>query len=100
MNHTLEQSADTIRPAWQELLTQEPNLRIREAAKRLGLGEVQLLATTISEDCVRLRGPWPAFLKRLPELGFVPSLTRNDACILEHKGHFDQVNAFGKGNHW
>ncbi|MGD1894540.1 MAG: hemin-degrading factor [Cyclobacteriaceae bacterium] len=100
MNHTLEQSADTIRSAWGELLAQEPNLRIREAAKRLSLSEAQLLATTVGEDCIRLRGPWPEFLKRLPELGYVMSLTRNDACILEHKGHFDQVNAFGKGDHW
>ncbi|MEM6843329.1 MAG: ChuX/HutX family heme-like substrate-binding protein [Bacteroidota bacterium] len=100
MNHTLEQSADTIRSAWQELLEQEPNLRIREAAKRLELSEAQLLATTVGEDCVRLGGHWPEFLKRLPELGYVMSLTRNDGCILEHKGHFDQVSAFGKGDHW
>ena len=92
-------SADTIRQAWQEVQDTYPNLRIRDAAAKLNLSEAQLLATTIGPNCIRLQGSWPDFLKRLPELGYVMSLTRNDACVLEHKGHFDKVNAFGDGNH-
>ena len=99
MNSTIDLSPASIRHAWQELQETQPNLRIREAAVALDLSEAQLLAITVGEDCIRLRGPWPEFLKRLPELGYVMSLTRNDACILEHKGHFDKVNAFGGGSH-
>ena len=99
MNSTIDLSPESIQHAWQELQQTQPNLRIREAARELQLSEAQLLATTVGNDCVRLRGPWPEFLKRLPELGYVMSLTRNDACILEHKGHFDKVNAFGGGSH-
>ena len=99
MNNTSDLSPEAIRHAWQERQDTQPNLRIREAAKELHISEAQLLATTVGDDCIRLRGPWPDFLKRLPELGYVMSLTRNDACILEHKGHFDKVNAFGGGNH-
>ena len=99
MNNTIDLSPESIRHAWQELQETQPTMRIREAAIELHLSEAQLLATTVGDDCIRLRGPWPEFLRRWPELGYVMSLTRNDACILEHKGHFDKVNTFGKGNH-
>jgi putative hemin transport protein len=93
-------SAENIRQDWHQLLEQQPKLRIREAAKQLGLSEAQLLATTVGKDCIRLEGDWPAFLKRLPDLGYVMSLTRNDGCILEHKGVFEKVSTFGRGSHW
>ena len=101
MNNTIATtvSVEHIRQAWQEMQGTQPNMRIRDAAAHLNLSEAQLLATTVGLNCVRLRGPWPDFLKRLPELDYVMSLTRNDACVLEHKGHFDKVNAFGGGNH-
>ncbi len=97
--NTISTSPDQLALAWKDIETTQPGTRIREAAKALDASEAQLLATTVGEHCIRLHGPWPDFLKRLPELGYIMSLTRNDACILEHKGHFDQVNAFGKGNH-
>src|SRR5690606_2444039 len=65
----------------------------------LGVSEAELLATTIGDECIRLSGNWPAFMKRLPEVGRVMSLTRNDSCILEHKGVFEKVNTFGKEDH-
>lgn len=88
-----------IGAAWEQVKTENPGIRIREAAKRLGLSEGQLLATQIGEGVTRLRPNWAAFLKRLPELGKVMSLTRNDACVLEHKGAFEKVSVFGEGDH-
>ena len=92
-------SSNDIRQAWQAVQDTQPNIRIRDAAAQLDLSEAQLLATSVGSDCIRLHGPWPDFLKRLPELGYVMSLTRNEACVLEHKGHFDKVNTFGSGSH-
>jgi len=100
MTETTTLSAENIQQDWQKLLETQPNLRIRDAARKLGLSEAQLLATTVDKNCVRLEGDWPEFLKRLPELGYVMSLTRNDGCILEHKGVFEKVNTFGRGDHW
>jgi putative hemin transport protein len=92
-------SIASLAQAWEGLQKAKPGLRIREAAKELGSSEAQLLATKVGNNCTRLEGNWQDFLKRLPELGYVMSLTRNDSCILEHKGSFQKVNTFGNNDH-
>jgi putative hemin transport protein len=90
-----------LKKAWEEIQAAQPNVRIRNAAQELGVSEAELLATEVGPTCVRLDATpersWPDFLKRLPELGYVMSLTRNDACVLEHKGKFQKVETFGEG---
>ncbi len=76
---------------WEALTNENPKLRIRNAADELGVKEVQLLATKVGKTAVRLEGDWIEFLKATPSLGRVMSLTRNDACVLEHKGDFEKV---------
>jgi putative hemin transport protein len=82
----------TLREAWRGIQQAKPGLRIREAAKELGTSEAELLATKINEGVVRLNGPWPDLLMSFKTLGRVMSLTRNDTCILEHKGTFQDIN--------
>src|SRR5687767_687331 len=94
-----ENSTTTLRTAWKAILQAKPGIRIREAAADLGSSEAELLATTIGEETVRLDGNWQDLVKRLPELGHVMSLTRNNGCILEHKGAFQKVNTFGSDSH-
>ena len=91
--------ADDIRQAWKGVADAHPGIRIREAAEKLGLSEAQLLASDIGNGVQRLRSEWDILLKSLPQLGRVMSLTRNDSCVLEHKGVFDKVSVFGKGDH-
>ncbi|MBT30926.1 MAG: hemin-degrading factor [Thalassobius sp.] len=93
------QSPEELYKAWKALEEEKPGIRIREAAIALNSSEAQLLATTLNEETVRLNSNWEDLLKRLPELGRVMSLTRNDACILEHKGAFEKVSVFGRGDH-
>lgn len=88
-----------ISQAWEGVRKAKPGIRIREAAAALDLSEAQLLATTVGTEATRLKPHWPELLQRLPTLGRVMSLTRNDACILEHKGDFQKVNVFGSGDH-
>ncbi|MDF9796183.1 putative hemin transport protein [Catalinimonas alkaloidigena] len=94
-----QENAESLKEAWQELEHTNPGIRIREAAIALKSSEAQLLATTIGPDCVRLAGEWTELLKAFKKLGYVMSLTRNDACILEHKGSFQKVSTFGKKDH-
>lgn len=94
-----DNSTERLRAAWKGIQQAKPGIRIREAAADLGSSEAELLATTIGEDTVRLLGTWPDIAKRFPELGRVMSLTRNNGCILEHKGAFQKVNIFGNGVH-
>ena len=100
-NATISQSksANIIALGWKGIADAKPGIRIREAASALGLSEARLLATKTGQEATRLKSDWPALLKRLPELGRVMSLTRNDACILEHKGAFEKVTVFGKEEH-
>lgn len=99
MNTLTESKPSSLREAWRRIQQAKPGIRIREAAKELGASEAELLATNVDEHVVRLQGPWPALLKSFKTLGRVMSLTRNDGCILEHKGSFQDVNILGAGAH-
>ena len=92
-----ESRSASLREAWRGIQEAKPGIRIREAARELGTSEGVLLATRVGENVVRLQGPWTTLMLRLPELGRVMSLTRNDACILEHKGPFQKIETFGEG---
>ncbi len=71
---------------WQALRESEPNLRIRDAAHKLGVSEAELLATGCGATVTRLDGDWREVLKRVPALGRVMALTRNEHCVHERKG--------------
>lgn len=99
METILEDYSTSLRRAWDVLQQAKPGIRIREAAKELNASEAQLLATRPGEDVVRLRGPWPELLTSFKTLGKVMSLTRNDSCILEHKGTFQSIDIMNRGSH-
>lgn len=98
MNTLAESKSSSLREAWRGIQQAKPGIRIREAAKDLGTSEAELLATKVSDEVVRLQGPWPELLKSFKTLGKVMSLTRNDACILEHKGPFQDIDIMGEGS--
>lgn len=97
MNTVAESTSVSLREAWKTLQQSNPGMRIRECAQQLGVSEAELLATTVGEYTTRLEGDWTELVKRLPELGRVMSLTRNDGCVLEHKGLFQKIDIMGSG---
>lgn len=99
MSTVAESTASILRDAWRGLQEAKPGLRIRDCAEELGVSEAQLLATTAGEYSTRLEGNWTALVSRLPELGRVMSLTRNDSCVLEHKGPFQKIDIMGSPAH-
>lgn len=99
MRDIITETAVSLQDKWNELKAENPNMRIREAANRLGVSEAELLPTQLGENTTRLSGSWTDLLMRFKDLGYVMSLTRNDACVLEHKGIFDKVRIFGGKNH-
>lgn len=96
MSTTAEQTL-TLRGAWRTLQETTPGLRIRDCAAQLGVSEAELLATTVGDYSTRLGGDWTELVKRLPELGRVMALTRNESCVLEHKGPFQKIDIMGAG---
>jgi len=78
----------TIKQAWEELKIQEPQLRIRNAAEKLGVSEVELLATQIGNGVIRLKNEFQSILAEVEKLGYVMALTRNESVVHERKGHY------------
>lgn len=80
---------------WQALKQAESNLRIRDAAQKLGVSEAELLATSCGSTVTRLQGDWTDVLKRVPALGRVMALTRNEQCVHERKGVYSDPSFQG-----
>ncbi|HZY78488.1 MAG TPA: ChuX/HutX family heme-like substrate-binding protein [Cyclobacteriaceae bacterium] len=99
MSQVIDNKVAELRSAWEQLKKDKPTLRIRDAAKELGVSEGALLATTVGDYTTALAGDWTVLVQRLPELGRVMSLTRNEACVLEHKGPFQKIEVMGPPQH-
>lgn len=85
----------TLRARWDALLEEEPRLRIRRAAQRLGVSEAELLATKIGEGVTRLEANWVEFYQELPRLGRVMVLTRNERAVHEVTGSYGELSFEG-----
>lgn len=72
--------------------TQNPTARIRNAAKDLGVSEMELLCTSIGSSVTPLAGSWEDFLKEVKSCGYVMALTRNDGAVHERKGEYINVS--------
>ncbi len=75
----------------QALQDSEPGLRIRERARRLGVSEAELVAGQLGVTARRLRCEPTALFPRLPLLGRIMCLTRNEWCVHERYGQFVDV---------
>jgi putative hemin transport protein len=86
--HPIIDTATGLKQRWEALLAEQPGMRIRNAAQRLGVSEAELLATRIGQGVVRLRPEHRAILAAVPALGRVMALTRNDDAVHERKGAY------------
>lgn len=76
---------------WQALKSDEPRLRARDAATRLGVSEAELVHARTDAEVHRLDGPWDRLVAGIFGLGPVMALTRNDHAVHEKVGQFEQV---------
>ena len=84
-----------LRDRFAAFRAESPKTRIRTAARELGASEAELVATGVDGDAVRLAAPeggWRALVPELEALGEVMALTRNDACVHEKHGVYDNVS--------
>ena len=84
----------SLKERWEALLKEQPRLRIRDAARLLGVGEAQLLATDCAGHVTRLEGDWSQLITKFPRLGRVMCLTRNEHAVHERYGEFRQIEFF------
>lgn len=78
----------TLKKRWEDLKSQEPQLRIRNAAERLGVSEAELLVTNMGQGVTRLNNQVADILTDVATLGKVMALTRNEAVVHERKGTY------------
>lgn len=77
---------ENLKTQWNALKQEQPHLRIRNAAQKLGVSEMELLATNIGSSVTRLRPDFKEMLAQIESLGKVMALTRNEECVHERKG--------------
>lgn len=75
-----------LKEKWEALKAENPHIRIRNAAAQLGVSEAELLVTSIGEEVVVLNPDFPGILTEAEQLRKVMALTRNDECVHERKG--------------
>lgn len=78
-----------LKTRWEALKSENPHLRIRNAAEQLGVSELDLLATQVGENVIVLNPEFQAILSQVQKLGKVMALTRNDDCVHERKGIYE-----------
>lgn len=84
-----------LKNQWEAFKTENPKVRIRDAAKQLGTTEAELIATAVNETSTRLQDNFPDILKNVEALGHVMALTRNDHCVHERKGVYHNLSFMG-----
>jgi len=87
-----------LQEAYQELKEKQPKIRIRNAARKLGVSELELLELELGSNAIRLKGDWTEFLKEAHTLGYVMALTRNEYAVHERKGVYNNVSFIKKAN--
>ncbi len=99
MNTEIVDRPDTnLSNQWQQLLNEEPKLRIRNAAQQLGVSELELLLTKLHDEVYLLTSDFVGLLKDLEQVGSVMALTRNEQVVHERHGVYTNFKANKAGN--
>ncbi len=86
MSTTAKITGAELSERWEALKSNQPKLRIRNAATELGVSEAELVATQVGKTVQTLRPEFQNILSEIESLGKVMALTRNDDVVHERKG--------------
>lgn len=89
----MEHTALSLKEQYKAFKAENPKVRIRDAAKLLGVSEADLVAT--GENNVALKPEFQNILKEISTLGYVMALTRNDHAVHERKGAYTKATFNG-----
>lgn len=85
---------ETLSTRYKKFKEENPKVRIRDAARKLGVSEVELVA--LNDSNRRLQPEFVALLNEIPALGRVMALTRNEHAVHERKGTYNPAEFEGK----
>jgi len=96
MTQPKAESSGALALRYRAYRAEHPKVRIRDAARSLGVSEAELVATGNGDTATRLHADrWGDVIKALPEVGPVMALTRNDDCVHERHGAYGEVSVNG-----
>ncbi|RBW48758.1 hemin-degrading factor [Marinobacter sp. F3R11] len=90
------QSDMSLAQRWQQLLEEQPGLRIRNAAEALGVSELELLLSR-DDGVYPLKPAFGALMSAMDDVGDVMILTRNDQVVHEVTARFRKFTVAAKG---
>ena len=82
----------TLKERYAEYKAAHPRKRIRDIATDLNVSEAALLLTSLGTDVTLLEPKMEAILAEVHELGYVMALTRNEDCVHERKGVYQNFS--------
>jgi putative hemin transport protein len=95
MKATLEQNnKQDIKAQWELLKQDNPKMRIKNCADKLGVSELALVLTDLGSanpKITLLKGNPVDIIRRVKEIGYVMALSRNDSCVNERKGVYGDL---------
>ncbi len=93
-----ESHSQFIRNHYLKVKAEEKGVRARNAAQTMGISEGELVAAHVGDNVTRLIDDAATILKQVSTLGEVMALTRNEFCVHERHGVYDNHNFFTHGN--
>lgn len=73
--------------------TENPRMRDRDLADKLGISEAQLVAAHVGYSATRLKAHPDGIIEYACSLGEVMALTRNESCVSEVVGRYDNYHS-------
>ncbi len=94
MENNVLLSRKNIADRYCKLISKNDKIRDRDAAEQLKCSELELLLAV--KNAERLDITPTECINTFGQLGQVMSLTRNEACVLEHRGVFESIDIIGE----
>ncbi len=92
METQTQETAADLRQRWEDLEKEQGGIRIRRAARELGVGEAQLLSTKLGDGVTRLDVKAEKIFYALPKIQEVMASTRNANAVIEKHGVYDNID--------
>jgi putative hemin transport protein len=90
-----QERAAVLKANYDALMAAEPKLRARERATRLQVSEAELVAAQCGVEAKALNGTPQEIFLELASFGEVMVLSRNDWCVHERHGRYEEIHAKG-----
>ncbi|WP_146681664.1 hemin-degrading factor [Thioclava sp. F28-4] len=75
------------------LRAERPEMRARDFASQHGIAEAELVAAQIGTTATAIEAHPDAIMPRLTALGDVMALTRNESCVIERRGTYEDYHS-------